>query len=79
MIFDPAKEGGILNQGYLDGFDNTGSAGELRLSVEKGKIIDDGVGNGERADEVFFAVGIDAVFYAHATIVLGEHGGGKAH
>ena len=53
LIFDPAKEGGILNKGYLDGFDNTGSAAELRLSVEKGKIIDDGVGNGERADEVF--------------------------
>lgn len=79
VIFDPVEKGGIFDEGDLDGFNDAGAALGFGLAVNEGEVVDHGVGDGEGAEKVFFAVGVDSVFDSHSAVVLCQSGGGESN
>ena len=79
VALDPLEKPAVFDEGDLDGFDQSGAVGRRGLGGEESEIVDDGEGDGERADPVFLVEPVDGAFDAHAAVVLGEGGGRETH
>lgn len=69
----------IADECNFDGFHVAGPLVALGQGFEKFEVVDDSEGRREGADEILFAEGVDAVFYADAGIILAQGGGGDAN
>ncbi len=79
VAFEFGKKIRVANAGDLDSFD---IAVAFIARVERGEeveVVEHGKGWREGADEIFLAVGIDAVFHAHAGIGLRQSRRGNPH
>ena len=77
-VAEPVEEGGILDDGDLEGLGGTADPVALGERGQEGKIVQHGKGRGKRAHEVLHAVLVHAVLDAHARVVLGQRGGGHS-
>ncbi len=70
-----SKNVGILEQRDLDRLGEAADEVAVGERREQGRVVDDGPGDGERADPVLLAEEVDAVLHADARVGLGERGG----
>ena len=69
-VFHIMQQRFVLEQGHLDRFAQPGPPVAIGQGLQEGRVVDDGPGRGEGADEVLGAEGIDAVLDADASIGL---------
>ena len=79
VALDFVKKFRIADAGDFHGLDVTGAFVARFERGEQVEIVDDGVRRRERADEILFAEGVDAVFHADAGIGLAQGRRGNAH
>ena len=78
MVLEEGKKRRFLEQRDLDRLRDAGTPVALVERGEEGEVVEDRVGRREGAEEVLLAERVDAVFDAHAGVVLGKHRRGDA-
>ena len=75
---DESEKIGIFEQSDLDGFAEAADPMGIGQRTKHGLIVDDGPGNGEGSEVVFFLEGVDAVLDSHGGVGLAQGGRGDA-
>ena len=70
VAFELGEKLGVADAGDFDGFNVAGAFVIRRQRGEQIEIVDDGERRRKRADAIFFAEGVDAIFYADAGLGL---------